>query len=82
MDLNNRIRHVLVQHVCHSGDSRNPVKSRTWTPAFAGVTTCSEPPYEAIDWQIAHAIATRHMSDFVAFATAVVAPTGIRDSSE
>lgn len=35
--------------------------------------------YEAIDWQIAHAIATRHMSDFVAFATAVVESTGIRD---
>ena len=33
--------------------------------------------YEAIDWQIAHAIATRHMSDFVAFATAVVDSTGI-----
>jgi uncharacterized protein YutE (UPF0331/DUF86 family) len=33
--------------------------------------------YEAIDWQIAHAIATRHMSDFVAFATAVVESTGI-----
>ena len=35
--------------------------------------------YEAIDWQIAHAIATRHMSDFVAFAAAVVESTGIRD---
>lgn len=33
--------------------------------------------YEAIDWQIAHAIATRHMSDFTAFATAVVESTGI-----
>ena len=33
--------------------------------------------YEAIDWQIAHAIATRHMSDFAAFATAVVESTGI-----
>ena len=33
--------------------------------------------YEAIDWQIAHAIATRHMGDFVAFATAVVDSTGI-----
>jgi uncharacterized protein YutE (UPF0331/DUF86 family) len=28
--------------------------------------------YEAIDWQIAHIIATRHMEDFTAFATAVV----------
>ena len=33
--------------------------------------------YEAIDWQIAHAIATRHMSDFAAFASAVVESTGI-----
>ena len=33
--------------------------------------------YEAIDWRIAHAIATRHMSDFVAFAKAVVESTGI-----
>lgn len=33
--------------------------------------------YEAIDWQIAHAIATRHMNDFTAFATAVVESTGI-----
>jgi uncharacterized protein YutE (UPF0331/DUF86 family) len=29
--------------------------------------------YEAIDWQIAHLIATRHMQDFTAFATAIVA---------
>ena len=35
--------------------------------------------YEAIDWQIAHAIATRNMSDFAAFAAAVVESTGIRD---
>jgi uncharacterized protein YutE (UPF0331/DUF86 family) len=28
--------------------------------------------YEAIDWQIADIIATRHMEDFTAFATAVV----------
>ena len=33
--------------------------------------------YEAIDWQIAHAIATRHMNDFTAFATAVVESTEI-----
>jgi uncharacterized protein YutE (UPF0331/DUF86 family) len=33
--------------------------------------------YEAIDWEITHAIATRHMSDFAAFASAVVAATGI-----
>lgn len=33
--------------------------------------------YEAIDWEITHAIATRHMNDFAAFAAAVVAFTGI-----
>lgn len=33
--------------------------------------------YEAIDWQIAHAIATRHMEDFTAFVAAVVDATGI-----
>lgn len=33
--------------------------------------------YEAIDWEITHAIATRHMDDFAAFAAAVVASTGI-----
>jgi uncharacterized protein YutE (UPF0331/DUF86 family) len=33
--------------------------------------------YEAIDWEITHAIATHHMDDFAAFATAVVAATGI-----
>lgn len=33
--------------------------------------------YEAIDWAIAHAIATRHVDDFAAFAAAVVASTGI-----
>ena len=33
--------------------------------------------YEAIDWQIAHAIATRHMEDFTAFAGAIVDATGI-----
>jgi uncharacterized protein YutE (UPF0331/DUF86 family) len=33
--------------------------------------------YEAIDWQIAHAIATRHMEDFTAFAAAVADATGI-----
>ena len=33
--------------------------------------------YEAIDWDITHAIATRHMSDFAEFASAVVAATGI-----
>lgn len=33
--------------------------------------------YEAINWEIAHAIATRHVSDFAAFAVAVVAATGI-----
>ena len=33
--------------------------------------------YEAIDWEITHAIATRHLSDFAAFAAAVVAATGI-----
>ena len=31
--------------------------------------------YEAIDWQIAHVIDTPHMSDFTAFATAVVEST-------
>ena len=29
--------------------------------------------YEAIDWTIAHAIATRHIEDFTAFATRVAA---------
>ncbi len=33
--------------------------------------------YEAIDWEITHAIATRHMIDFAEFASAVVAATGI-----
>ena len=33
--------------------------------------------YEAIDWEITHAIATRHLNDFAAFAVAVVAATGI-----
>jgi uncharacterized protein YutE (UPF0331/DUF86 family) len=33
--------------------------------------------YEAIDWEITHAIAARHMNDFSAFAAAVVAATGI-----
>lgn len=33
--------------------------------------------YEAIDWQIAHAIATRHMEDFTAFAAAVADAAGI-----
>jgi len=33
--------------------------------------------YEAIDWEITHAIATRHVNDFAAFAAAVVASTGI-----
>ena len=33
--------------------------------------------YEAIDWEIAHAIATHHVNDFTAFAAAVVASTGI-----
>jgi uncharacterized protein YutE (UPF0331/DUF86 family) len=33
--------------------------------------------YEAIDWEITHAIASRHMSDFAAFAAAVVTATGI-----
>ena len=33
--------------------------------------------YEAIDWEITHAIATRHMNDFAEFAAAVVAATGI-----
>lgn len=33
--------------------------------------------YEAIDWQIAHAIATRHMEDFTAFAGAIADATGI-----
>lgn len=31
--------------------------------------------YEAIDWQIAHAIATHHLNDFAAFAAAVVDST-------
>ena len=33
--------------------------------------------YEAIDWEITHAIATRHMNDFAAFAAAVVVSAGI-----
>ena len=33
--------------------------------------------YEAIDWEITHAIASRHMNDFTAFAAAVVTATGI-----
>lgn len=33
--------------------------------------------YEAIDWQIAHTIATRHVNDFAEFAAAVVEATGI-----
>lgn len=33
--------------------------------------------YEAIDWEIVHAIATRHVNDFAAFAAAVVRSTGI-----
>ncbi len=36
--------------------------------------------YEAIDWQIVHAIATRHLPDFAAFATAVVAAIEDRDA--
>jgi hypothetical protein len=28
----------------HSGESRNPVESSTWTPAFAGVTNKSVLP--------------------------------------
>lgn len=31
--------------------------------------------YEAIDWQIAHAIATNHLNDFAAFAAAVIEST-------
>jgi len=34
-------------HNRHSGESRNPVKSSTWTPASAGVTTCSGLPENA-----------------------------------
>lgn len=33
--------------------------------------------YEAIDWEITHAIATHHLDDFSAFAAAVVESTGI-----
>lgn len=33
--------------------------------------------YEAINWEITHAIATRHLDDFAAFATSVVESTGI-----
>lgn len=33
--------------------------------------------YEAIDWEITYAIATRHLDDFAAFAAAVVESTGI-----
>lgn len=36
--------------------------------------------YEAIDWQIAHVIATQHMQDFTAFARAIVASTDTRPS--
>jgi glycosyltransferase involved in cell wall biosynthesis len=31
-------------HIRRSGESRNPVKSSIWTPAFAGATTCSGLP--------------------------------------
>jgi len=33
--------------------------------------------YEAINWQIVHAIATRHLSDFKNFAQAVVLKSGL-----
>ena len=39
-----RLRVLVVSHIetggqsRHSGESRNPEKSTTWTPAFAGVT--------------------------------------------
>lgn len=33
--------------------------------------------YEAIDWEITYAIATRHLDDFTAFAASVVESTGI-----
>ena len=33
--------------------------------------------YEAIDWTITHAIATHHIDDFAAFATAVAKAAGI-----
>jgi uncharacterized protein YutE (UPF0331/DUF86 family) len=33
--------------------------------------------YQAIDWQIVHAIATRHVEDFTAFAGAVAEAIGI-----
>lgn len=33
--------------------------------------------YEAIDWEITYAIVTRHVSDFAAFAAAVVSAAGI-----
>ena len=33
--------------------------------------------YEAIDWAITHAIATHHIDDFAAFATAVAKAAGI-----
>ena len=33
--------------------------------------------YEAIDWQIVHAIATRHISDFKDFAQAVIQERGL-----
>ena len=33
--------------------------------------------YEAINWQIVHAIATRHLSDFKDFAQAVVQKSGL-----
>lgn len=33
--------------------------------------------YEAIDWAITHAVATRHLDDFAAFATVVAKAAGI-----
>lgn len=33
--------------------------------------------YEAIDWAITHAVATRHIDDFAAFATAAAKAAGI-----
>lgn len=33
--------------------------------------------YEAIDWQLVHAIATRHLDDFTRFASAIAEAIGI-----
>lgn len=41
-------------------------------PDAQDVLTLAIHNYEAIDWQITHLIATRHLNDFTAFAAAIV----------